>query len=220
MIVVFILLTNALMNSLRSLKARQNLLMWHGRMFFQAWFLKMKERKLSSNFTVWTLKKNELEKWKSLSEWMREKLIAIWCKIICRTLVSLALIAPSKTISKLKKEELPDNSENMWSPITTKKRSWELSRTCTQDSIKSVASEDPSSQVDRSRELPLHVPSSRTQRSSSLTRQLLLWMSRVRRLYSKPWIELWKEEHRLWSLIVCQPFRSVIELWSCTRELS
>ena len=129
-------------------------------------------------------------------------------------------MAHSKTTSKLKKGELPDNSENMWSPITTKKRSWELSRTCTQDSIKSVASEDPSSQVDRSKELPLHVPSSRTQRSSSLTRQPLLWMSRVRRLYSKPWIERWREEHRLWSLIVCQPFRSVIELWSCTRELS
>ena len=167
MTVVSNLSTNDGISLLRSLTPRQNFLTWLGRMSLVAWSSKMKERQLRSYLRASTHQRTKLERLKLLSEWMKEILIVTWSGIICEMPVKLDIQAPSKSTLKLKKVEFHASSGTKLPPTTTWNQLPKLRRNCTQDSIRSVASEDPSSQVDRSRELPLHVPSSRTQRSSS-----------------------------------------------------
>ena len=147
---------------------------------------------------------------------MKERSILTWSLSMLRRR-RLPITSLSRSTLSSRREELPSNSTKRSKLSMIWKRSGETKTTCILALGRSVDSEDPSSLVDKNRELLLLELSSRTQRSSFWMKPLLLWMSKVKRLYSKLLIERWRVGHQSSLLIVSLLSPSVIVLWSFTR---
>jgi hypothetical protein len=86
------------------------------------------------------------------------------------------------------------------------------------DSTRTVASRDPSSQVDKSSVSLLQGRLLKTLRSSFSMKPRALWMRRVRKSFNRHSTEQWRVVHRLSSHTDSAQFATANGCLSCTRE--